>query len=109
MAGRSERQVITQPRWLLMGACWPLPPRDPAAPRIVPLPVARWYPGAQPARTCSGTQITEIFRVDVPATFLFPGVGTVLARRRVHGLSRPWRADPIVHIDELWLEDGSGS
>ena len=50
-------------------------------------------------------ELAEIFRVDVPATFLFPSVGTVLAHQRVHGLSSPWRADPIRHIDELWLDD----
>jgi peptide/nickel transport system substrate-binding protein len=53
-------------------------------------------------------QLTAIFRVDVPATFLFPQVDTVIASRRVRGLSSPWRVDPIRHIDELWLDDRGG-
>ncbi len=51
-------------------------------------------------------QLTAIFRVDIPATFLFPRVATVFASRRVHGLSSPWQADPIRFIDELSLDDG---
>lgn len=52
-------------------------------------------------------QLTLIFRADVPATFLFPNMKTVFARNRVHGLSSPWKADPIHFIDELWLDDRS--
>ena len=51
-------------------------------------------------------QLTAIFRVDIPATFLFPRVATVFASPRVRGLSSPWRADPIRFIDELSLDDG---
>ncbi len=51
-------------------------------------------------------QLTQVFRAEVPATFLFPSVRTVFARRRVRGLSSPWRVDPIFFIDELWLDDG---
>jgi peptide/nickel transport system substrate-binding protein len=50
-------------------------------------------------------QLTQIFRAEVPATFLFPRVATVFAGRRVRGLSSPWRVDPIRFIDDLWLDD----
>lgn len=50
-------------------------------------------------------EITGIFRVDPPATFLFPKVTTVLAHRRVRGLSSPWHVHPLRDIDELWLDD----
>jgi peptide/nickel transport system substrate-binding protein len=53
-------------------------------------------------------QLTQVFRAEVPATFLFPSVRAVFARRRVRGLSSPWRVDPIFFIDELWLDDRGG-
>lgn len=52
-------------------------------------------------------EITEIFRVDVPATFLFPRVDTVFAHRRIRGLSSPWRANPLEIMGDLWLDDRS--
>ena len=52
-------------------------------------------------------QITEIFRVDVPATFLFPRADIMLAHRRVRGLSSPWRANPLAVIADLSLDNRS--
>ena len=52
-------------------------------------------------------ELMAIFQEDVPVTFLFPGVGSVVAHRRVRGLSSPYRADPVECMDELWLEDRS--
>ena len=48
-------------------------------------------------------RLTDIFRAEVPATFLFPKMATVFARRRVRGLSTPWQADPLRNIDRVWL------
>lgn len=53
-------------------------------------------------------ELAQIFRAEVPATFLFPRVNTVFAHRRIRGLSTPWRADPIRFMGDLWLEDRSG-
>lgn len=54
-------------------------------------------------------RLTEVFRAEVPATFLFPRVNAVFAHRRVLGLRSPWRTDPIFFIDELSLDDrGNG-
>jgi peptide/nickel transport system substrate-binding protein len=50
-------------------------------------------------------ELAEIFRAEVPATFLFRRVNTVLAHRRIRGLGTPWRADPIRFMGDLWLED----
>ncbi|MFQ5739638.1 MAG: peptide ABC transporter substrate-binding protein [Acidobacteriota bacterium] len=50
-------------------------------------------------------QLREIFRTDMPVTFLFPRMGTTFAHRRLHGLSSPWRADPVRFMEYLWLED----
>jgi len=49
-------------------------------------------------------QLTEIFRGEAPAMFLFPDLQFVLATRRVQGLSSPWRAQPALYMDALWLE-----
>jgi peptide/nickel transport system substrate-binding protein len=46
------------------------------------------------------------FEEDLPAVFLYPLVGTFVADRRVRGLESPFRADPVMHAEELWLDDG---
>ena len=51
-------------------------------------------------------EVTEIFQVDAPATFFFPELATIVTTRRVRGLRSPWRADPLLYMDELWLADG---
>jgi len=50
-------------------------------------------------------ELTDIFRVEAPALFLFPNVQFVVATRRVQGLASPWRALPTLHMDALRLED----
>lgn len=50
-------------------------------------------------------ELSSIFQEDLPATFLYPLVETFVAHRRVRGLSSPFRADPVMHLEELWLED----
>lgn len=50
-------------------------------------------------------EVAEIFRNDVPATFLAPYVHTSFAHRRIRGLATPWRADPLRYMGELWLDD----
>ncbi len=49
--------------------------------------------------------LMEIFRADVPISFLTPQVNTYIAHRRIRGLSSPWRTDPVEHMEDLWLED----
>ncbi len=50
-------------------------------------------------------ELWPIFNADLPVTFLHPLVQPMVAHRRVRGLSSPWRADPVWHMDDLWLED----
>lgn len=50
-------------------------------------------------------RLSEIFRTDMPVTFLLPSVGIHFAHRRIQGLSSPWRADPVRHMEDLWLEE----
>ena len=49
--------------------------------------------------------LTMICRADVPVTFLCPWVGTTVVDRRVRGLTSLWGADPVQHMEDLWLED----
>jgi len=48
-------------------------------------------------------RLWPVWEAELPATFLYPEVDTTVARTRVRGLSSPWRADPVWHMDELWL------
>lgn len=50
-------------------------------------------------------RLWPILRADLPITFLFPGNWATVARRRVHGLSAPYRAEPAWYMEHLWIED----
>lgn len=50
-------------------------------------------------------ELMPIFQAEIPMTFLHPGVLHVAARRHVTGLSSPYRAEPTVWMEHLWLED----
>jgi peptide/nickel transport system substrate-binding protein len=50
-------------------------------------------------------QLAKILREDLPVTFLVPRVLTVVAHRRVRGLSSPFRAFAARHMEDLWIED----
>lgn len=42
----------------------------------------------------------------VPITFLGPEVRFFVANRRLKGLSSPFRARPLEHLEHLWIEEG---
>ena len=48
--------------------------------------------------------LMPLLRADLPVTFLFPVVHTVVAHRRVRGLQSPFQADPVTRMEHLWLE-----
>jgi peptide/nickel transport system substrate-binding protein len=50
-------------------------------------------------------ELWSFFQADLPVTFLYPMTWTYVVHRRVRGLSTPWRADPVWHMEHLWLED----
>ncbi len=50
-------------------------------------------------------ELAMIYREEVPVTFLFPDVWRWFAHRRLRGLSSPWRTDPLMHMDELWIDE----
>jgi ABC-type transport system substrate-binding protein len=51
-------------------------------------------------------EIWEVFQEEIPLTYLFPSVLTYVIDKRVRGMSSPYRADPIVYLGHLWIEDG---
>ena len=50
-------------------------------------------------------EMSDLLRRDQPITFLLRGVFGQVAHRRVKGLSGPWRADPLMFTEDLWLDD----
>ncbi|HUG42388.1 MAG TPA: hypothetical protein VMM12_18125 [Longimicrobiales bacterium] len=50
-------------------------------------------------------EIVDILRADQPVTFLHWFVVTTVAHRRIRGLSSPWRADPVMFMEDLRIED----
>ncbi len=50
-------------------------------------------------------RLSEIFRKDMPVTFLYPSVGFYFVHRRIQGLSSPWRADAVGNMEHLWIEE----
>ncbi|MDP3772906.1 MAG: hypothetical protein Q8Q85_01410 [Gemmatimonadales bacterium] len=48
-------------------------------------------------------ELVPIFQRELPALFLYPGVQTTVAHRRVRGLRNQVRVDPVSHMEELWL------
>jgi hypothetical protein len=49
--------------------------------------------------------LAEIFRRDLPITFLFPRTESYFVHRRIRGLEGRYWPDPVLHMEELWLED----
>ncbi len=50
-------------------------------------------------------ELTEIFRGDMPVTFLQPVVEFIFAHKRLRGLINPWRTNPNWYMEDLWLEE----
>ncbi len=50
-------------------------------------------------------ELWEIFRADLPITFVHTFIFHHVAHRRLRGLSSPWGASPILFMEDLWLEE----
>ncbi len=50
-------------------------------------------------------QINEMLRRDIPVTFLFPYVESIVAHRRIQGMRTPERANLLSYIADLWIEE----
>jgi peptide/nickel transport system substrate-binding protein len=70
--------------------------------------VARAQAAADPdARNLLHHQLGEVFQAEMPVTILMSYVDTYFAHRRLRGLGQPFSFDPMQHMDELWLDNGS--
>lgn len=49
--------------------------------------------------------LAPLLSADMPVTFLFPVVQNVVAHRRVRGLDSPFKANILLRLEQLWLED----
>lgn len=48
--------------------------------------------------------LMRIFRRDLPVTFLFPRTESYFVHRRIRGLEGRYWPDPVLHMEELWIE-----
>jgi len=86
-----------------LGAGEPVGYRNPRLLELIDRASRTWVPAEEDSLY---GEIAEIFRADVPVTFLHPGIGLTVAHERLRGLSSPWRVDPVAHMDELWIDEG---
>ena len=64
------------------------------------------YEDEQLTRLARGSRRAhEIFVRDGPVTFLGPRVTVNIVHKRIRGLSSPWQADPIQHLEFLWIDE----
>ena len=50
-------------------------------------------------------ELDQIVRSDLPVTFLFPELKVSVAHRRIRGLESPSRANPLFHMEDLWIDE----
>jgi len=86
-----------------LGAGEPIGYRNPRLLELIDLASRTWVSAEEDSLYA---EIAEIFRADVPVTFLHPSVGLTVAHERVRGLSSPWRVEPVANMDHLWIEEG---
>ena len=81
---------------------WYSPYRDPAAVKLADAALASGDPDVIDSLY---REISSILQDALPITRLFPQVGLTIAHRRISGLSPPFRsADPVMFMDDLWVE-----
>jgi len=94
-----------QAPWLkrFLGADSRLGYENPAATRLIGRAAAAADPDTVDAIY---RDLAEIFRRDLPVTLLFPRTESYFVHRRIRGLEGRYWPDPVLHMEELWLEDG---
>ncbi|MBW1901974.1 MAG: peptide ABC transporter substrate-binding protein [Deltaproteobacteria bacterium] len=51
------------------------------------------------------SEIMPLMAQDLPLTFLFPQIHSCVVHKRIKGLSSPYRAYPLAHMEHLWIEE----
>ena len=50
-------------------------------------------------------ELMAIHSQELPLTFLYPVVHNFVARKCIRGLSSPFRSDPVMYMEHLWIEE----
>jgi len=50
-------------------------------------------------------ELMTIHSEEIPVTFLFPYLSSFVARKSIRGLSSPFRVDPVINMEHLWIEE----
>ena len=50
-------------------------------------------------------ELMAIHSEEIPVTFLYPYLEIFVARKSIRGLSSPFRIDPVIHMEYLWIEE----
>jgi peptide/nickel transport system substrate-binding protein len=48
-------------------------------------------------------ELMAIHRDEIPVTFLYPYLYSIVARKSIRGLSSPFRVDPVIDMEHLWI------
>ena len=89
-------------RWKWFGEGSPIGYNNPAVVKLLEAAVLTIDPEA---RDQIDRELMEIFQADLPMTFLFPGMNASVAHRRLRGLSSPYRTEPGMFMEHLWIEE----
>lgn len=79
----------------------PIGYHNPEVVELIDRAAGTWVPEEEDS---AYAELMEIFRRDLPVTFLYASAGTSVAHRRLRGLSSPRRIDPVANMDELWVD-----
>ncbi len=50
-------------------------------------------------------ELMAIHSEELPLTFLYPNLYSFVARKYIRGLSSPFRTDPLMYMEYLWIEE----
>jgi len=50
-------------------------------------------------------ELMTIHSEELPLTFLYPNLYGFIARKFIRGLSSPFRTDPVMYMEHLWIEE----
>ncbi len=77
-------------------------------PRVIALLEEARFPADSAATDRLFREMWPILGADLPLTFLAPQVQYFVAHRRIKGLSSPFRARTLMHMEHAWVEEDGG-
>jgi peptide/nickel transport system substrate-binding protein len=96
--------VQSAPQWYqkYFGADSPLGYNNPEVIKLIDQAVATADPNEEDRIY---RELMRIFQEEQPITYTIPLTLTYFVHRRIHGLSTPFRADPLEIMGDLWIEE----